>query len=263
MAVAKFGEPREHLYSMAELEKAVDEERENNAVGRKRIDRLEIEHMFKGKLKKKKAKKGSKSPIELLSKITKGLIPEENLIIIQEHLDNDSLFGVEETISKGLISKKQAGELWANKMGIAYLNPIESVITDVALEMVPEEIARKAQILPLYFLNNVLTISTSTPTDSSMIKRIQFICGHDVSPIFGFPSEIKDAIDIHYSSEEDVNAVIKQFQKENAGLLTNLEDLELEQLAESESVGKILDAIIHFAIKEGASDIHLRPVDFL
>ena len=169
--------------------------------------------------------------------------------------------GVEESVLKGLIGKRQAGELWANKLGIAYLDPIQSVITDDALSLIPEEIARKAGVLPLYFLNNVLTVSTSEPKNEEQLRRLKFICGHEVSPIFAFPSEIRDAIEIHYASEEDVSSFIKRFQEQNKGILENLDELELEHMAESEMLANIVDSILHFGIKEGASDIHIEPME--
>lgn len=236
-------------------------ERENNVIGKERIDRLEIEQMFRNKLEKKGAKKKEKKTFDELINIVDPIIPEEHRIFIKEHLETDSLKGVEDTVIKGLIGKRQAGELWANKLGIAYLDPIQSVITDEALSLIPEEIARKAQVLPLYFLNNVLTVSTSVPLDEEQLRRLKFISGHDISPIFGFPSEIRDAIDIHYSSEEDVSSVIKRFQEQNKGILDDLDELELDSLAESETLANILDSIVHFGIKENASDIHIEPME--
>lgn len=176
-------------------------------------------------------------------------------------METNSLKGVEESVLKGLIGKRQAGELWANKLGIAYLDPIQSVITDDALSLIPEEIARKAGVLPLYFLNNVLTVSTSEPKNEEQLRRLKFICGHEVSPIFAFPSEIRDAIEIHYASEEDVSSFIKRFQEQNKGILENLDELELEHMAESEMLANIVDSILHFGIKEGASDIHIEPME--
>ena len=169
--------------------------------------------------------------------------------------------GVEDAVLKGLIGKRQAGELWANKLSVAYLDPIQSVITDGALSLIPEEIARKAGVLPLYFLNNVLAFSTSDPQNEELIRRLKFISGHEISPIFGFPSEIKDALEIHYSSEEDVGTFIKRFQEQHKGVLEDLDELELEHLAESQLLANIFDSIMHFGIKEGASDIHLEPME--
>jgi type IV pilus assembly protein PilB len=261
MLTKKSGEPRIVLYDLKELRKSADYERENNVIGKERIDRLEIEQLFRNRLEKKAPNSGEKKTFEELINIADPSIPEEHRIIIQEHLETDSLPGVEDAVLKGLIGKRQAGELWGNKIGIAYLDPIQSVITDDALSLIPEEIARKAQILPLYFLNNVLTISTSEPINEELLRRLKFISGHEISPIFGFPSEIRDAIEIHYATEEDVASYIKRFQEQNKGVLDNLDDLELDQLAESESLINILDSIVHFGIKEGASDIHVEPMD--
>jgi type II secretory ATPase GspE/PulE/Tfp pilus assembly ATPase PilB-like protein len=254
-------EPQIVRYDLKELLKSAEYERENNSIGKERIDRLEIEQLFRNRLEKKSPKKREKQTFDELIDIVDPAISEEHRIIIKEHLEANSLKGVEDSVLKGLIGKRQAGELWANRIGIAYLDPIQSVITEEALSLIPEEIARKAQILPLYFLNNVLTISSSDPKNEEMLRRLKFICGHDVSPIFGFPSEIKDAIDIHYASEEDVASYIKRFQDQNKGILDNLDDLELDHLAESETLANIVESIIHFGIKEGASDIHIEPMD--
>lgn len=255
------GEPQIVRYDLKDLLKSAEYERENNIIGQERIDRLEIEQLFRSRLVKKEPRTTEKKTFEELINLANPAISKEHRIIIQEHLEMDNLSGVEDAVVKGLIGKRQAGELWANKLGIAYLDPIQSVITEEALNLIPEEIAKKAQVLPLYFLNNVLTISTSDPCNEELMRRLKFISGHDVSPIFGFPMEIKDAIEIHYANEEDVATYIKRFQEQNKGILDNLDDLELDQLAESETLANILDSIVHFAIKEGASDIHIEPMD--
>lgn len=261
MATKQPEEPQIVLYNLKELRASADYERENNVIGRERIDRLEIEQLFRSKLKKKVGRSSEKKTFDELIDIADPAISEEHRIIIKEHLESNSLKGVEDTVLKGLIGKRQGGELWANTLGVAYLDPIQSVITEEALNMIPEEIARKAGVLPLYFLNNVLTISTSDPNNEELIRRLKFISGHSISPIFGFPSEIRDAIEIHYASEEDVNSFIKRFQEQNKGILENLDELELEHMAESEMLANIVDSVMHFGIKEGASDIHIEPME--
>ena len=261
MATKQLAAPQVVLYNLKELRESADYEREHNIIGKERIDRLEIEQLFKNKLKKRAVQSKEKKTFEELINIVDPAIPEEHRIIIKEFLETDSLNGVEDTVLKGLIGKRQAGELWANKIGVAYLDPIQSVITEEALDLIPEEIARKAGVLPLYFLNNVLTVSTSDPNNEELIRRLKFISGHKISPIFGFPSEIRDAIEIHYASEEDVNTYIKRFQEQNKGVLDDLDELEIEHLAESEMLANIVDSIMHFGIKEGASDIHLEPME--
>ena len=94
-----------------ELMASAQYERENNVIGKERIDRLEIEQMFRNKLEKKGAKKKEKKTVDELINIVDPIIPEEHRIIIKEHLETDSLKGVEDTVIKGLIGKRQAGEL--------------------------------------------------------------------------------------------------------------------------------------------------------
>jgi len=251
----------ERKYSLKELVKHAQEERKSSNIGREKLDILEIDHLFKGKLKKKRTPRSdNKTFFELLQVMDPG-VPQENRRLVEEYFESGAISGVEEAVMKGVISKKNAGELWANTIGVAYLDPLQSVVTDEALALIPEEIARKARVLPLYYLNGVLTIATSEPANAELIKRIKFITGKSISAVFSFPSDLRDAIGVHYSSGEDVTSFIMKFQEQNKGLLESVSEVELEDLAESEMISNIVEAIIHFGIKEGASDIHLEPLE--
>jgi len=251
----------ERRYSLVELQDHASEERKNSNIGREKMDLLEIGHLFKKKLKKKREpRKESKTFFELLQVMDPG-VPLENRKLVEQYFESGSIGGVEEAVLKGVISKRHAGELWANSLGVAYIDALQSVVTEEALSLIPEEIARKARVLPLYFLNDVLTIATSDPGSTELLKRIQFITGKQVSPVFSFPSDLRDGIEVHYSSGEDVTSFILKFQEENQGLLDSLNEVELEDLAESEMISRIVEAILHFGIKESASDIHIEPME--
>jgi len=47
------GAPKPILYNFKELSENAEYERENNVIGKERIDRLEIEQLFKNRLKKR------------------------------------------------------------------------------------------------------------------------------------------------------------------------------------------------------------------
>ena len=247
------------------------EERGKSSLIKEKLDSLEIEQVFKRKKKKKTRAKKVSSPVEEgppekksfreLCRLMYPPIPLENAHLLEEASRSGNLSSLESAITKDLISQKQAGELWGSYLGFAYVNPMDSVVTPEALSLIPEEIARKAEIIPLYIINDVLTFSTSTPERSDSNQRIRNIAGIEVSAVFSLPSEIRNALDIYYSSKEDIQAYIAEFEKQHGLILEGISDRDMQDVAKNQSIAKIVEAILHLAIRERASDIHIEPAE--
>lgn len=249
---------KEVLYSLKELLEDVEEERKHSALATQMVDKLEIEKLFRTNRRKKRSRKQKQSFTQLLES-AEPPIPAENRALIEQLQKADDLLGVEQAIEDDLIAKDIACRLWSDHLDVAYVNPLQSIATDEALELVPEDIARKANIVPLYKLDEVLTIATSEPQNADIVRRISQITGHQVSAVFSLPSEITGAIDVYYAHEESVTDSIAQFEKKHGALSTTLSDLELMELANSKSLSNVVDALFHYAIREKASDVHVEP----
>lgn len=256
----------EVLYSLVELNEAAGGERELSSFSREKMDELEIERVFKKRKQKKKKEAGDKprQTFQELLEFSDPPIPKENLEILAEITQNGSaLRGLEEAIAKDLIPARQAGHLWGTHLGVAYVNPLESIVTRDALATMPEEIARKAKVVPLYVISNVLTFATSTPEDHGLVSRISNITGMQCSPVFSLPSEVRDALEVYFASGDEILSHIKEFEQQHGYLLEDLESSQLGDIAESKPIAKIVEAILHWAIRENASDIHLEPQEGL
>ncbi|HTB63438.1 MAG TPA: GspE/PulE family protein [Opitutales bacterium] len=178
--------------------------------------------------------------------------------LVKKHGEN-SIELVEAVIIAGMLSHTAASRLWSEIIGIAYIDPFNTVITPEAIGLIPAEIARKAQALPLYVLDGVLTVALPDPLDASMKKRLEGITGHKISPMFALPAEIHDAIEVHYSSDKDIEAIVKELEDTGEVVALQLSPAELEKLSESKSLIRIVDSLVYFALRERASDIHIEP----
>jgi type IV pilus assembly protein PilB len=162
-------------------------------------------------------------------------------------------------IAENCLPKDQACALWANSIGIAYVDPLASIISDEALQRIPAEIATKTRSIPLYVLAGVVTVAMAEPNDADLVRRISHIVEGPISPVFSLPCEIADAISVHYSTEKGIEDCLNEFAKNNPLLSSNLKGDELQRLAESTGVIQIVDSLIHFALRERATDIHVEP----
>ncbi|HVU24249.1 MAG TPA: GspE/PulE family protein [Opitutus sp.] len=162
-------------------------------------------------------------------------------------------------IEDKILPKEDACRHWADSLGVAYVDPFASVITDEAVERIPVEIAKKTNAIGLYVINGVLTVATSTPGDAELIKRLGQIVQMPVSPVFALPREIEDSIAIHYCTEKNLEESLGELER--SALFDN-PDLAAERLAvlsEHNSLAEVLDEIIFFALRERATDLHIEP----
>lgn len=167
----------------------------------------------------------------------------------QQHADPLAL--LDALIDAKLVAKDEGCRLYADCIGHAYVDPFASLITDEALAAIPVEIARKVGVIGLYVIDGVLTAAFSRPDDESTVKRLSQIVQMPVSPVFALRRDIDDSILIQYSNEKNLEDTLAEVG--DSSVFNNPDRLD------SESLVKVLDAIVYFAIRERATDIHIEP----
>lgn len=160
-------------------------------------------------------------------------------------------------ITEKLLPKDEACRLWATGIGHAYVDVLASVITEEAVEKIPQAIAQKVQAIGLYLIDGVLTVAMARPDDEEMVRRLRQIVQIPISPVFGLPCEIENAIAIQYSTEQSLTEILGEAERSGPSLGDSPDGMDA--FAESESLVRVLDTMIHFALRERATDIHVEP----
>ena len=181
---------------------------------------------------------------------------EELHTLVQAH--GVTLDLLDAIIDEQLVGRDPACRCWADTLGVAHIDPFASIITEDATEAIPAEVAKKAVVLGLYILDGVLTVAMATPRDADLVKRISQIAKMPVSPVFALRREIIDSIHIQYSSEKNLEESLHELERSNTFDHAEMAAERLAALAESDSVVKVLDEIIHYALRERATDIHIE-----
>lgn len=159
------------------------------------------------------------------------------------------------------LRKDDAGKLWSRLIGVAYVDPLEVAISEKAVGKLPAEVAGKVQVLPIYLLGDALTVAMADPTDKKLIQRLSGIAGLAISPVFSFPADVRDLVQLHYASEESLADALRS--AEGVDSFARGADLsgrggEIAQLADNEEVICFINALLLFAIRREASDIHIE-----
>jgi len=175
---------------------------------------------------------------------------------------NNDDFALAQTLfdnTKLVNDRRQIGKAYGDSINTAYIHLEKSLFQNIALEKLNKEIALNLGCIPIYILNNTLTVATSTPTNQEKIKKIEKICGTSISPVFAFPSEIINCIDIQYGSASELEKLSNSINldiRDNESL--NIDTLK--KISESGDTIKIVDGLLKLCLKHNASDIHIQPM---
>ncbi|MFP4014117.1 MAG: GspE/PulE family protein [Chitinispirillaceae bacterium] len=132
------------------------------------------------------------------------------------------------------------------------------------LRYIPEEMARKYKVIPLFEQDGVLTVAMADPTNLRTIDHLKFKTGKDIDPVIATEKSILDSVEKNYSAGlEEMTQILGETGNAEEDLdLVNAED-DRESLTDEEGaqVVKLVNLLVNQAILEGASDIHIEPME--
>lgn len=192
--------------------------------------------------------------------VGKGILNEQDAKELNEQHPNNSYALLNQMIRKGLIKKNESGALWGDSIGFPYIELTKTLFQPHIVEKLPEKLARKYQIIPIYQFGDTITLATENPTNTVLLREAANMMGCPVSPVFAFPDEINDAIDIEYQSKDFLQQLTGKINLEALlGAGSEISPELLTRIAGDQAVIDFTRAVMLLAIKEKASDIHLEP----
>jgi type IV pilus assembly protein PilB len=175
----------------------------------------------------------------------------------------------ETLIRLGFVSEEDITECLSQQFGVPSINLAHFEIDASVIKLIPAEVARKYNILPVNKTGATITIAMADPTNVFAMDDIKFMTGYNVEPVVASELGIKAAIDNYYGSTSslELKKVMEDLQQAESADLEVLEDdeeLDVEALAEGAEeapVVKLCNLILSDAIKRAASDIHIEPYE--
>lgn len=114
-----------------------------------------------------------------------------------------------------------------------------------ALRLIPEEVARKHDVIPLRIEGDTLIVAMSHPEDLNILEDLRIRTRMHIKPLRAAVMDVRGAINLHYRAMSEIEREIKQ--------------LTSADIARVPAV-RIVDLLIAGAVRDGASDIHIEPL---
>ncbi len=170
-------------------------------------------------------------------------------------------------ISEKMVDEEKVLNFLQQQLGIIAVNLDNWEIEKEVLALIPPDVAKKHQVVPIEKLGDTLTVVMQDPEDRKLIEDLTFITNCTIEPAISTERSILDAIDRYYkSAKETIEDKTKDFQDtvmEVMSLDGEEMDEETEEVigGEEKPMVKLVNQIIFNGIRKGASDIHIEPYD--
>ena len=131
--------------------------------------------------------------------------------------------------------------------------------------LVPEVMARKHHIYPLFDTDRNLVVATCDPTDVEAERALGFSTGRTAVFQVASPSTIQEAIDARFSPEAAVETLLGTLEAEDLSddAVKLVEEMGPESVSHGDAsatpVVKLTNLMLRDGIVRGASDIHVEP----
>ena len=123
-----------------------------------------------------------------------------------------------------------------------------------ALRIVRPELARRGRVLPLSTTPRAIRLAMADPLDLSTLDDVQFQCGRRVDPVVSSTTAVLEGLAHAYGG--DIQMLLEELPE--PAPRPEAEAATLDQLARAAPVVRLVDHILHRAVREGASDIHME-----
>jgi type IV pilus assembly protein PilB len=158
-------------------------------------------------------------------------------------------------VKKGWVTQEEIKKALATQSGIATFDLSGYIIDPEIVKSIPEDFARKYKIMPVFMIENNLTVAMVDPTNIFIMDEIQRMTKMKVEPVMAEELDIRKCQDQYYGGTGSLEEIIASIDKDKL--------VEAEKLGEDAPVIKIVNYIVIQAIQMKASDIHIEPEEKL
>ena len=169
----------------------------------------------------------------------------------------------------GFVTEDDIIECLSHQFGVPSINLRHFEIDPNVAKIIPVDLARKYNVIPVNKTGATLTLAMTDPTNIFAMDEITFMTGYRVEPVVASEEAIRERIDRNFGSSRELE--LKKVMED----LTTVDEAALELMDEDEEVDvgklaeesqeapvvRLVNIMLTDAIKRGASDIHVEPYE--
>jgi type IV pilus assembly protein PilB len=191
--------------------------------------------------------------------IYSGVVTEEQIQQAVEVQSRTNAFLGQILIDLGFASAQVIGPLLAQTIHVRYVDILAEPPSPEAVALVPENVIRTTQSVPLRYVGDSIEVAMVDPLDVAAIDRLHQLTGRRVLPALTMAGELQRTINDFFDAGSRTSEALKDLETE-ATEEERAQRTRAEVAAASGApIVRLVDSIIESAMALRASDIHFEP----
>jgi type IV pilus assembly protein PilB len=197
------------------------------------------------------------------------ITPEQLEKAIVEQRRSGQLLGAA-LMRLGLVTEDALVQCLQRQLGLPLIDLNEVAVDEGAIAFVKEDVAKKYGAIPVEIqARSTLIVAMADPLNVAALEDLRFHAGMFIQPVLARPSQIAEAIERYYHIDTSMNEVIQNIiQTDEEVVVSAVSDDDQAQAiddlireAEGRPIVRLTNWLMHRAVEERASDIHIEPQD--
>jgi len=191
--------------------------------------------------------------------IIRGLVPIESLDKVHDPNDDEVLVG--EFVERQLVSAAQVASARAEVAGLSFVELGEYPVDRTAVAMVPAQLCRRHNVLPIHATATTITLAMVDPRDVLAMDDVRALTRMQVTPVVAEQADLTSAINRFHRADGELSDLTTAIEEEIAP--SQADQVALREADPDDApIVRFVNLIIGQAIQDLASDIHIEPGEF-
>ena len=192
-------------------------------------------------------KKGSVGEVLFKSRI----ITEDDIRMALEEQKHSGCRIGEALVKLGIVDQEDIDWALSNQLDIPYVRLNEQTIDQNAVKLVPRELARKYNLIPIILTGDELHIALADPLDKTAVEEVEKATGCRVTVSMPVIRELTEMLDLFYGpARDDISFGFSS---------TSFPEGILEKINTDSSGTRMLEYLILFFLQNGIDSLSLQP----
>jgi len=202
--------------------------------------------------------KGTKKPLGVVL-VEQGFVSEDQLsIALQEQKQTNKPLG-KTLIELGFVTDAIIRDVLSENIGQTSVDLTHTVVDAETLKLVPQDMARRHNILPLSFDKVANKLTLAMADTFNVVALDQVLALHQgtfqVTAVLSGEADIIRAIEQFYGFELSIDGILREIETGEI----DYQSLQLGNNEYSHPMVRLIDALLADAVQRSASDIHFEP----
>jgi len=190
-----------------------------------------------------------------------GLLSEEQVETLLEQAQLSGKSITELVVEEGFVAEDAFLEALSSVLNIPFMRLGSQEIDQSVLDRLPTKVVFQYNVIPLSVDNGALLVASNDALNASLLDALRLACGMRVKIVLSTSVDIAKASRRFYGVGADTVDRMMRDDRFEVDLDQTLQKTELGELDQEASIVKFVNQIIWEAYQQGATDIHLEPME--